>query len=298
VTRSGWRLTLGAVLALLAAGIFAGVLFGSPGSSAAGPSPRVRAQQEAERLITAVRLPGAAVAPPSGTESASVLAVLNRAAGPTTVERSMGWRVAEAAGRLRTFLATHPPSGTRPAGSLRFVAVRHLTGLTDESLVLTVLPVGRGASIVRAEAQVAWLVPRSPSERVPAAARRLEIIRAAAGGPPSLVIHVRSRRLVSQIARLLDDLPPVQPGPVYHCPAQFRQIPVVSFIFSSAGQAHPRVLARASEQADVRTRSSACAAVRFSVAGRSLTPLLGGHGFLRAVGALLGRRLWTAPYAA
>jgi hypothetical protein len=48
----------------------------------------------------------------------------------------------------------------------------------------------------------------------------------------------------------------------------------------------------------VRSPTTACDAMHFTDAGHALTPLLGGYRLLREVGGLLGRRLWTAPYAA
>jgi hypothetical protein len=144
------------------------------------------------------------------------------------------------------------------------------------------------------------LVARSRAERVPPNAGALEITRGPQGRAPSLVIHVTAPALVARIRTLLDTLPSVQPGRVYHCPAQFPQVPVVSFIFRTdrPGPDGGRILAVASEQADVRSPTTACDAMHFTVAGHALTPLLGGYRLLREVGGLLGRRLWTAPYAA
>jgi len=107
---------------------------------------------------------------------------------------------------------------------------------------------------------------------------------------------------IARIRTLLDALPRVQPGLVYHCPVQVPEVPVVRFAFrtqaGAAGRTPSRVLALASERADVGARPTACNALRFTVAGRARTPLLGGHRLLRQVSALLGRRLWTRPYAA
>jgi hypothetical protein len=72
---------------------------------------------------------------------------------------------------------------------------------------------------------------------------------------------------------------------------------VVSFVFESGG-AHSRVLGVATEQADVRSPTTACDAMHFSARGRAQAPLLGGYRLLRQVSALVGRRLWTRLYAA
>jgi hypothetical protein len=314
VTGIGWRVKLGAVL-ILAAGAAAamlGLLAG--GSSDAAPGAmgrRALAARQAQRLIAAVRLPGGPdAAPASGGAPRSALAGLHPAPGPDTVQRVGGWDIPASAGAVRAFLEAHPPRGTRHAGRgpLTFVAAGSPPGVTSPRLELTVVPDGPHMSTVRAEARVHWLVPRSPSERVPSGARELVITRGPLGRAPSLVIRLTARAPIARIRALLDRLPPAQPGRMYHCPAQFPQVPVVRFVFlagrasmapeGGADGSQPRVLALASEQADVRAPTTVCDAMRLTVAGRPRTPLLGGHRLLRQVSALLGRRLWTRPYAA
>ncbi len=262
-------------------------------------SRRAVAAREAGRLIAAIRIPGEIAAAASEPESADAVAGLSRATGPVTVGRSGAWSVSRSAAAVRAFLDAHPPPGTRraPGGSLMFVPIHDPAGLASASLTLTVVATGPRSSAVHADALVRWLVARSPAERVPSGVHELEITRGPMGHAPSLVVHVTAPAQISRIRTLLDRLAPVQPGHVYHCPAQFAEVPVVSFVFR-AGGARSRVLAVATEQADVRSPTTACDAVHFTVGGRAQAPLFGGYRLLRQVSALLGRRLWTRAYAA
>jgi hypothetical protein len=302
VTTIGWRVKLGGILTLVVVTAAVVVVLVASGPSVADSSTvshHAIATREAGRLIAAVQIPAEVVAAPSEPETATPIAGLSRAAGPITVERSGAWSVPLSAVAVRAFLDAHPPPGTRPAhaGSLTFVAVHEPTGLASASLVLTVLPTGPRSSAVHADALVRWLVARSRAERVPSGAHELEITRGPMGRAPSLVVRVTAPAQIARIRALLNRLAPVQPGHVYHCPAQFAEVPVVSFLFR-AGGSRSRVLAVATEQADVRSPTTACDAMHFMVAGRAQTPLLGGYRLLRQVSALLGRRLWTRPYAA
>jgi hypothetical protein len=302
VTTIGWRVKLGAILTLVvvtAAVVVVLVASGPSDADSSTISHHALAAREAGRLIAAIRIPGEVVTAPSGPESADAIAGLSRATGPVTVERSRAWSVARSATGLRALLDAHPPPGTRPArrGSLTFVPVHEPTGLAGASLVLTVVSTGPQSSAVHADAVVRWLVARSRAERVPSGAHELEITRGPMGRAPSLVVRVTAPAQIARIRALLDRLAPVQPGHVYHCPAQFAQVPVVSFVFR-AGGSRSRVLAVASEQADVRSPTTACDAMRFILTGRAQAPLLGGYRLLRQVSALVGRRLWTRPYAA
>ncbi|HTU30699.1 MAG TPA: hypothetical protein VMF07_15040 [Solirubrobacteraceae bacterium] len=302
MTRIGWRVKLGAILAMVAAVCGAVVVLVASGPSdadSAAVSRRALAAHEAGRLIAAVRIPGQVATPASEPESADPIAGLSRATGPVTVGRSGSWSASRSAAAVRALLDAHPPAGTRraPGASLTFIAIHDPAGLASARLELTVVATGPRSSAVHAEALVRWLVARSPAERVPTGAHELEITRGAIGHAPSLVVRVSDRARIARIRALLDRLAPVQPGHVYHCPAQFAQVPVVSFVFR-AGGSRSQVLAVATEQADVRAPTTACDAMHFTVGGREQAPLLGGYRLLREVSSLLGRRLWTGPYAA
>ncbi len=296
------RVKLGAIVALVAAMAVAGVALAASGPSDAGPSAvshRGLATREASRLIAAIQIPGqlAPVAPEP--ESTSALVGLNRAIGPVMVQRSGSWSVPRSAAAVRAYLASHPPPGTRPArpGRLIFVATHDPEGVAAARLTLTVVSTGPRSSAVHADALVRWLVARSADERVPAGARELEIMRGPVRHAPSLVVRVTAPARIARLRALLNRLAVVQPGRVYHCPAQVPEVPVVSFVFRAGGPGS-RVVAVATEEADVRSPSTACDALQLTVDGRRQTPLLGGYRLLRRASALLGRRLWTRPYAA
>jgi len=297
-----WRVKLGALATLVVTAAAVAVVLVASGPSDADSSAvarRALAARQAARLIAAIRIPGEVATAPAEPAATSALAGLALAAGPLTVERSGAWSVARPVADVRALLEAHPPTGTRPLRGrpLEFVAREDPRGLAAASLAVTVIATGPRSSEVRAVALARWLMARSPAERVPAGARQLTITRGPVGRAPSLVLHVTAPARITRIRTLIDRLAVVQPGRVYHCPAQFAQVPVVSFVFGSGG-AHPRILAVATEQADVRAPATACDAMRFTVRGRAQTPLLGGHRLLRQVSALVGRRLWTRLYAA
>lgn len=302
MTTIGVRVKLGAIVALVAAIAAAAIVLVASGPSDADSSAvsrHARAVREADQLIAAIRIPGLATTAASEPESTTALAGLSRATGPLSVRRSSGWSVPRSASAVRAFLAAHPPAGTRPARhrQLTFVASRAPDGVASARVALTVVATGPHSSAVHADVLVRWLVARSSAERVPAGARDLEIARGPLGHAPVLVVHVTAPGRIARIRALLDRLAPVQPGRIYHCPAQFPEVPVVRFVFR-AGGARSRVLAVATEQADVRSPATACDAMHFTIDGRAQTPLLGGYRLLREVSGLLGRRLWTRPYAA
>lgn len=301
VTEIGWRVKLGAIPAVAVAATLIALL--ASGLSDAAPSTvsrRALAAREAQRLIAAVRLPGGVgAATAGGAEATGALAGLDPATGPDMVERSGNWTLPVSAAAVRAFLDTHPPRGTRRVrgGLLVYLPADGPLGLAAARLELTVLPAGPRTSTVRAEARVRWLAARSPAERVPSGARELVITRGPIGRAPSLVIRVTAPARIARVRTLLDRMAPVQAGRIYHCPTQFPQVPVVRFVFHS-GVRGGRVLAVATQQADVRSPTTACDAMRFTVAGRPRTPLLGGYRLLRQVSAVVGHRLWTRPYAA
>jgi hypothetical protein len=282
---------LGAALAAVAV-----LLLGSSGSSAVDASSgsgHARAVRETAALVTGLALPrGATVA-----AAQSELSTLGRAVATDVVQRSQTWTVPEPASAVRSFLATHPPRGTVAVDpGLTRVPGRLPRGIAAARLQITLVSTGRETTLVHADAQARWIVARAASERVPSSARELDITRGMPARRPGIVIHITSAARVNQIASLLDRLATVQPGAVYHCPAQVPGLAMVTFTFR-AHRGGP-ALAQASEDADDVVPTTACDPLRVTIAGRAQTPLLGGATLLREISRMLGRRLWLAPYAA
>ena len=94
-----------------------------------------------------------------------------------------------------------------------------IKGTVDgRELLITVTARSGGGTALRADAQAVWVTPHPPSERIPAAARVLEVKREKPGRHPRSVT-IAKPRVVREIAALIDGLPVVQPG-TYACPGE------------------------------------------------------------------------------
>jgi hypothetical protein len=137
--------------------------------------------------------------------------------------------------------------------------------------------------VIRIDAQVAWIYPRSPREVIPTSVSRIGVH----SGRRSWLVTNPSK--VSLIDRWFDALNVVQPDTgVYGC-SPFLP-PRVTFVFRSAQGA---VLANAT--APSRGFASWCDQIKFSVRGHEETPLIDstpfqGKAFTDRVQRLLGVR--------
>jgi hypothetical protein len=129
---------------------------------------------------------------------------------------------------------------------------------------------------VRADAQDIWVLPRSPSENVPATVREIDVRTTRAH------VRVTAPSRVRRIIRWFDALPIVQPG-VFHCLVP-RLKPVMTLRFRSETGV---MLAKA--QVPHAVVNGFCAPIRFWIGGRPQTPL-GGRRFYQRIERLLGVR--------
>ncbi len=139
------------------------------------------------------------------------------------------------------------------------------------SVLLVALP--GGSTAIRADAADMWDIPRPASERVPSQASVLDVSVTRPYARPSLSLTVTDRVKVKKIARAIDRLPTVQPIAIA-CP----NIPVdaraVTFTFRAASRGP--ALAQVSESVSASGPLAPCEPMHFTLAGRVLTPLLGG----------------------
>jgi len=163
--------------------------------------------------------------------------------------------------------------------------------LGSRMLIVKVSALGAHATALRVDAEDVWVIPRSPGERIPAGVGEVDVSSANPGRPPSLTRSVTDASQVRTIVTLIDALPIVQPGAIA-CPMIMINGPTVTFTFrASAGG---KILAQASQYAAFPGPNTACDPMRLSIEGRTQTPLLGGNGFVAAVGKLLGLKLGAA----
>ncbi len=140
-----------------------------------------------------------------------------------------------------------------------------------------------GGTGIRVDAQETWIVPRPPGEKVPDGVRVVEVTSARPNTPAIVSRTVTAPTKVRRFVTLLDQMPTVQPGFAYSCPAFPGTHPVVTFDFRAA--AGKPTLAQAS-LTDYGYPSDPCNPVSFSIRGHRQKPLIGGD-FLTKVQRLL-----------
>jgi hypothetical protein len=255
--------------------------------------------RDAQQLLDRLSLPPGATqlsSEPSGDGG-----VLSRppasSATPNQIDQHRWWRADGSPDSVLSYVKAHPPDGSRlemngtgagPGYSYQYLGfswppVDNRLGTRWLLVEVTALP--DGATGVRSDAEVVWIPPRLPTEKVPPGVRTIDIRRTS----PPLSLRISNPWKVRQIVRLVNQLPVAQPGAIA-CPALVAGRPVVSFRFMSASGLN---LAAASEHADVAEPTTPCDPLFFSVRSHSETPLLRGAEFLHRVDRLLGVTLAT-----
>jgi hypothetical protein len=261
------------------------------------------ARKEAQQLLAAVRLPAGAQqlrAAPHGDGG-----LLRRPASipgwSSLVDLHRVWRVHKPLTATASFTEAHLPkeSKSRSSGSAggpgvppNFEVTYSLPATAGRialrwlDLVYVSLP--NGWTGVRADAQVAWLVARSPKEVVPAGVRRIDVEVGYPEERPKVSLDVRSPAELARIVGWLDGLGVVQPM-MLHCPMIAIGLARVTFSFRAADGT---LLARARMVAQ-DPPATECTPIQFSIRSRPQKPLVGA--FLSRVQRLLGVRLTLPP---
>lgn len=283
-------LALGLLAAVCCAGAaaVAGVKLGTPPTAA---DNKRFAKRDAARLLALFVAPRGAVHlrhEPVGDRG--FLRSRPFAIGGRNVYRRTFWRVNERLDSVAAFVKAHPPtksarpggngtsrgSGIPPNRAVDF-AIQGAGGrrpLRWMEVTMSELP--HGATGIRVDVAAGWIVPRSPSEKVPAGVREIEF------RTRHRETRVTQPKKVQTIVRWFDALGIVQGGPVFHCPAVIggRR---VTLNFRSSSR---RLLARAVlSSARISTE---CSPIGFSIRGRPQTPLVGLR-FWSRVKRLIGR---------
>lgn len=283
----------------------------SVGGQSAAMSPgeranKVAAGHDAQALLAKLELPSGArrtQGAPPGT--GSKLADRGIAIpSPDVVDRHAFWIVPAPVPKVLAFVQAHQPAASQldSSGSggqgglttsrfLRFTWPPVPSVLYARSLSTTLVALPGGSTAIRADAADMWDIPRPASERIPSQASVLDVSVARPDARPSLSLTVTDRTKVTKIARAIDRLPTVQPLAIA-CPDIQFDAPTVTFTFraSSRGPA----LAQASEPTSASGPLAPCEPMRFTVAGRVLTPLLGGAVVVEQAQVLLGVTLRQA----
>lgn len=134
-------------------------------------------------------------------------------------------------------------------------------------LRLEVASAASGGTVLQAKSQSQWIVTRSPRERIPSGVDEVEVTSGWPGKAPFLSLRVLGRAKVHRLVSLFNSLGIDQPA-VLSCPAGI-VTPTVNLRF----RARERTVAEAS--LDATGTPSACFPIRFTILGRSGTPLVG-----------------------
>ena len=201
-----------------------------------------------------------------------------------TAWRFSFWRVRMPLESLYASLKARPPRGFRYVGggglyrSLDFF--NGYTGVRQRQLTVDLARLA-GRTVLRLEAGVPWIYPRSPLEVVPRGVREIDI------RDRHLARRVADATLIARIVRWFDRLNVVQPGPVVECPLILATR--ATFVFRSASGARLATALVPSRPAN------ACNAIAFSIRGHRQRPLIdaayGRGAFVNRVQRLLGLRL-------
>ena len=214
---------------------------------------KVAARRDALALIASLRLPSGATRLPARSPTVSSVSVSGHAK----------WTSGESQTAVIAYIKSHAPAGAKLEswGSSSGTAGTELTliytwpsvgvELYNRSLSISVGAPAHGGSEVFATSQSDWILPRPRSERVPSAARVVDVTLRIGGGPQGLRHPQTSTRVFTGASRVativgdLNSLPTVQPGAVINCPAMIvgQDTPQLTLTFR-AGRARP-ALARA-----------------------------------------------------
>jgi len=243
------------------------------------------ALSEARRLLREFVPPPGARRDPAQRDHGGAL----DSSGPDPVGEYAGthrfWRVHESLKAAVAFLRTHDPHGFRSMSAtygssrphyLTRILVRGRSRFLNETIAQ--LP---GRTVIRVEAKVGWIYPRSPREKVPAQTSKIVV------NTPATSKTVTDPAQVARIVRWFDALPVSPPGIAIPCPLETAQDDT-TLSFRSANGAW---LA----EAKLPPRTAwICDAIAFRIAGKTERPLVDGgsrESFVRRLQALLGLKL-------
>jgi hypothetical protein len=279
----------GVVAAVVAAGTVAVALSATTTGRLSPPTTRAgnlaAARADAAALLARLRLPrGTRRSPVEPPGDDGLLAGAQAPDGPFVDDRAW-WTIAAAPRSVLAFVDAHLPAGSRggetsqPA-ALTATAVPSgawsaefswpaITGVLGRRVVeVSIVALRGGGSGVRADAQVSWLSPRPPAERIPANAVRLVVaVGRVSGGRAQAAVVFTSRARIRAAATALNHLPLAQFYSQFGC---FSDGSRVSLTFLSRGARTPLAVATISP--------GACTVISLAIDGRS-EPALGATPF-------------------
>jgi hypothetical protein len=245
-----------------------------------------RASREAERLLKRVPLPPGATRlenPPPASDQLS-RSGLGVSTVSMTADRYSFWRVPESGPAVIAFEKKHMLAGLRGEGggsspdgwrSEEFYGPV-VDGSPQRAVSVTVARFS-GRLVLRLDAGVSWIYPRSPSEVVPAAVREIDI------RDETIDRRMTEPAKVARIVAWFDRLNVVQPGPTVGCMAIGGS--PIELVFRSASGA------RLADAVVPSFPATNCDSIQFSVGGKRQTSLIDATSGRRAFANRLARLL-------
>ncbi len=220
------------------------------------------AEHEAETLLKRILLP-------AGVRRIREPAVLSRGDIGVSILNEIAyrhafWRVRLPLDSVYAFVKAHPLRGFRYGGGgglYRSLDFYNGVAGPKQRLVTVAMVRSAGKTLLRVDAGVAWIYPRSPHEVVPAGVRGIDIRNG------RLRRRVTDPARLTRIVRWFDALNVVQPGTnVVGCPLILASR--VTFVFRSAGGAELASAVAPSAPA------SGCYPIEFTIGRKRQTPLI------------------------
>jgi hypothetical protein len=278
------------VLVVVATAALAGgsVLVASGDTTSSAASNHAAARVAAARALAETPLPAGAVT--VGTDPGTGGWLKYPAGGaPATrelVDVHRFWRVPGDPQTVMAWIKAHAPAGARVSGtgsggvygttvmwSLTF-SLRPVPGvISEEGLGVAVTAARGGGTALRADGWAIWIVPRPPSEVIPAGVGAVAVFVDRFGGRAFPAGIVSASRAVQRLVSFVDSRQIVPPGTAFSCPEIGPQTRTLDLRFlRTASDASP--LARAVEDA--------CGGLTFTVGDRR-EPALSEAGDLRGL---------------
>jgi hypothetical protein len=288
-------------LAVVGAAVALGV-----GVATASPSPRTTAPRhaalaEAQRLLADIALPRGVqrVSGEPAGDAHQLSVPLLGAWFAAEVDQRRFWTTPASPDQVLALFHSHVPAGAKLViadsggnGAGAGYALRREGPLLigPEHLILSAVTLRNGLTGIRADAQVRYLSPRLPFQRIPSTARLVQITKQQADRKPRLSLVVTSQRKVRRLGQWVDALPFVRLRTgASSCPGFSGATATDTFTFRA--KAGGPALARVSEFADTPTSPSPCALTTLTIRGHHVGALLDGGVLLRRASRLLGKRL-------
>jgi hypothetical protein len=300
-----------AILAIASCGIAAGSASASEISqlcplgfgSSVQPRSESAAQADAASLLAELPLPpGSSESATEPAEDDSLLAHPGEGppATPNAVDEHAWWLMPLAPVEALDYICTHLPAGTisttifesgisGPNVPENGGAAFALPG-TPGTLVIWAVRLTNGSTALRADAQVVWITPRSPSETIPSGAQLLRISAHSTSRRPGrlpeseelsvlerLPWTVTSARQIEAVVALLNALRVIQPG-LRLCPLSLGETSVQLSFYATPD-------APALALADIEP--GGCGGVSLTIGGVPQPPLEGGWSLISEIGKAL-----------